>query len=158
MQLATRAACNTFNLQYLQLTTHAIRNMCHLQHVQFATRAICNMYNLQHVQLVTCSMSIMQCARIPPYPLWKWRGPYLVRRVVPHLRGVMSFFRFFLARGHQGHWRLQTFAKAYIVFSLQFDFLNLFDLIYFFHLNLKDFLKLSFQRFLKKRFEQIFLI
>ena len=50
--------------------------------IRIATRVICNMYNLQHVQFATRAIW-----RIPPPPLWKWRGPYLVSRVVPHLRG-----------------------------------------------------------------------
>ena len=29
----------------------------------------------------------MQCARLTPSPLWRGRGPNLVSRVVPHLRG-----------------------------------------------------------------------
>ena len=103
MQLATRATCNTCNLQHMQFATHAICthticNSCNFEHIRFSTLVICNMCNLQHVQFATrascntCNLQHLQFAtsaiwRILPSPLWKWRGPYLVSRVVPHLRG-----------------------------------------------------------------------
>ena len=68
-------------LQHVQFATPAICNMFNLQHLQFAIHSICNTCNLQHMQFATCAIW-----RIPPSRLWKWRGPYLVCRVVPHLR------------------------------------------------------------------------
>ena len=105
VHFATNAMCNICNLQHVQFETHAI-NTCNLQHIKFATGPTCNMPNLQHMQFATheiqntcnlqhmqlaiCATFIMYYARILPSPLWKWRGPYIVSRVVPHLKGTVS--------------------------------------------------------------------
>ena len=84
-----------FNLQHLQFATLAICNTCNFQHLHFATPALCNICTLQHLHIATlaicntCDLQFAICniCNLKNTPLCKWRGPYVVSRVVPHPRG-----------------------------------------------------------------------
>ena len=129
VQCVTRAICNTFNLNHIKFAPCAICNMYYLQHGQFATHAICN----------TCMTNQLD-GSAGQTTMEEWRGPYLVSRVVPHLRSECPVI-------HPVHWKgvslprqrssrtLKTLSNCkgfYRVFSAVERFLYLRDFFYYF--------------------------
>ena len=107
--------CFTDILKYMKQILWAFSCYIHMhfQQVQFSTHATCKRFNLQKVQH----------ARIPKYPLWKGRGPYLVSRVVPHLaRGERGWVSCHSSNQPDGPvlliWGLGQFAYSKIFLSV----------------------------------------
>ena len=125
MQFATRAIYNTYDFQHVQFATYAIYNMFNLQHMQFATCAICNMGNLKNTSISTMEVKrALPCEVGSPSPE-RWEGV-----------SVQSFLQFigrgmpFINIGHQGHWRLYSIERAFIVCFLQLRDFSIWE-IYF---------------------------
>ena len=91
---ATPVSWNTCILQHMHFATCALWNMFTMQLAHYATQALCNTCNMQQVHYATsslCSTCIMQHGYYKTHTLCNTRistneGPYLVSRVVPHLR------------------------------------------------------------------------
>ena len=94
--------------------------------------------------IVHSAMWIVQCARLPQSPLWKWRGPYLLSMVVPHLMGKREWVSWHSYSGALPEQRssrtLTTFTNfkgLYSLLSSDEGFFYFRDLLY--HFGLIDF-------------------